>query len=57
MIKITQIKSKIKRLKNQKNTLKAIGLGKINKNIKVRKNNKILGMIKKIKHLIKIENL
>jgi large subunit ribosomal protein L30 len=57
MFKITQIKSTIKRPKNQKITMKTIGLGKINKVIKIKKNHQIIGMIKKIKHLIKIEEI
>ncbi|MEZ7982181.1 MAG: 50S ribosomal protein L30 [Cytophagales bacterium] len=57
MFKITQVKSTIKRPKNQKITMKTIGLGKINKVIKIKKNHQIIGMIKKIKHLIKIEEI
>ena len=57
MFKITQVKSTIKRPKNQKITMKTIGLGKINKVIKIKKNHKIIGIIKKIKHLIKIEEI
>jgi large subunit ribosomal protein L30 len=49
MFKITQIKSTIKRPKNQKITMKTIGLGKINKVIKIKKNHQIIGMIKKNK--------
>jgi len=57
MFKITQVKSTIKRPKNQKITMKTIGLGKINKVIKIKKNHQIIGIIKKIKHLIKIEEI
>lgn len=54
-IKITQIKSTIKKRKKQKSTILAIGLGKINKTIEVKNNKTMIGMINKIKHLIRIE--
>lgn len=57
IIEITQIKSTIKRRKKQKSTILAIGLGKINKTIKVKNNKTMIGMIKKIKHLIKIKEI
>ena len=54
-IKITQIKSFIKKPKNQKLTLKALGLKKIGQSIIHEKSNVIDGMIEKVKHLIKVE--
>ena len=54
-IKITQIKSFIKKPKNQKLTLKALGLKKIGQSVIHEKNNIIDGMIEKVKHLIKVE--
>ena len=56
-IKITQIKSFIKKPKNQKLTLKALGLKKIGQSIIHEKSNVIDGMIKKVKHLIKVEKI
>ena len=56
-IKITQIKSFIKKPKNQKLTLKALGLKKIGQSIIHEKNNIIDGMIEKVKHLIKVEKI
>ena len=56
-IKITQIKSFIKKPKNQKLTLKALGLKKIGQSIIHKKSNVIDGMIEKVKHLIKVEKI
>ena len=56
-IKITQIKSFIKKPKNQKLTLKALGLKKIGQSIIHEKSNVIDGMIEKVKHLIKVEKI
>ena len=56
-IKITQIKSFIKKPKNQKLTLKALGLKKIGQSVIHEKSNVIDGMIKKVKHLIKVDKI
>ena len=56
-IKITQIKSFIKKPKNQKLTLKALGLKKIGQSVIHEKSNVIVGMIEKVKHLIKVEKM
>ena len=56
-IKITQIKSFIKKPKNQKLTLKALGLKKIGQSIIHEKSNVIDVMIEKVKHLIKVEKI
>lgn len=53
-IKITQIRSIIKRPKNQKRTIKALGLGKINKTVEVEATPQINGMVKKVNHLITV---
>jgi large subunit ribosomal protein L30 len=53
--KITQIKSTIKRPKDQKATIVALGLGKINKSVEVEGTPQILGMINKVSHLVKTE--
>ena len=53
-IKIVQVKSKIGRPKVQKKTLEALGLKKINSVVVHNSTPQIMGMINKIKHLIKI---
>ena len=55
-IKITQIKSPINRTKKQKLTLLALGLRKIGMSVEHDRTPNILGMIKKVNHLITVEN-
>lgn len=56
-IKITQVKSGIDRSERQKLTLKALGLNKLNASKEVEATPQILGMVKKVDHLIKVEEL
>lgn len=56
-IKVTQVKSHIDRPKSQKDTIIALGLGKINKSKVHQSNPSIDGMIKKVAHLIRVENI
>ena len=53
-VKIKQVKSKIKRPKDQKDTLEALGLRTIGHIVEHKKTPSIEGMIKKVKHLITI---
>ncbi|HMN33421.1 MAG TPA: 50S ribosomal protein L30 [Chitinophagaceae bacterium] len=55
-IKITQIKSSIDRPERQKATLKALGLNKIDQTVEHEATPQILGMVKKVQHLVKTEN-
>jgi large subunit ribosomal protein L30 len=52
-IKITQVKSAIDRTNRQKATLKALGLKKVNQTVEHEDTPKILGMVKKVEHLVK----
>lgn len=54
-IKITQVRSTIKRPQDQKDTIKALGLGKLNKTVTHNATPQILGMVKKVGHLLKVE--
>jgi len=56
-IKITQIKSAIDRPERQKLTLKALGLNKLSSSKEVEATDQILGMIRKVDHLVKVEEL
>ncbi len=53
-IKVKQIRSRIGRPKDQKLTLDALGLTKINKVVEHNATPQILGMVNKIKHLITV---
>lgn len=56
-VKITQVKSVIDRSKRQKDTMYALGLRKMNQTVVKDLNPQIEGMINKIKHLVKIEEV
>jgi large subunit ribosomal protein L30 len=54
-IKVTQVKSTIDRPERQKRTMVALGLKKLNAVVEVEATPQILGMVKKVNHLIKVE--
>ena len=56
-VKVTQVKSSIKRPKDQKLTLEALGLGRIGKVSEKEATPNTLGMINKVKHLISVEEV
>ena len=56
-LKITQVKSIIDRKKDQKLTIKALGLGKPNYTTIKPDNPQIRGMVEKVKHLITVEEI
>ncbi len=56
-IKITQVRSSIKRPQDQKDTLRALGLRRIRHSVEKELTPVILGMVSKVNHLITIEEL
>ena len=54
-IKITKVHSDIKRPESQKRTLKALGLKKIGQTVEHDDTPNILGMVKKVNHLVSVE--
>ena len=54
-IKVTQVRSTIKRPQDQKRTLAALGLRKIGQVVEHDTTPNILGMINKVKHLVSTE--
>jgi len=52
---ITQVRSSIGRPKRQKDTIIALGLKKLNSPIEKEATPQVLGMINKVKHLLKVE--
>jgi len=56
-IKITQIKSVIDRSERQKRTMQALGLKKINQAVEVEATPSIIGMVRKINHLVAVESI
>ena len=56
-VKVRQIKSTIKRPARQKATIKALGLGKINRTVEVELTPQVEGMINRVGHLVEIEKI
>lgn len=56
-IRVTQVKSKIGSSKRQKRTLEALGLRRINSKVEVEASPQILGMVRKVVHLVQVEEL
>ncbi|MAP55204.1 50S ribosomal protein L30 [Altibacter sp.] len=54
-IKVTKVKSAINRTQTQKRTLEALGLRKIGQTIEHEDTPAVLGMIKKVNHLVSVE--
>ena len=56
-LRVTQIKSSIACPKDHGQTLKALGLGKIGRSVDQVDNPGVRGMIFKVKHLVKVEEI
>ncbi|MCK4357632.1 MAG: 50S ribosomal protein L30 [Candidatus Cloacimonetes bacterium] len=54
-LKITQIKSQIGQKPNKKETLKALGIHKMNQTVIKKDTPEIRGMINTVNHLVKVE--
>ncbi len=52
---ITQVRSAINRTKRQKDTIVALGIKKLNNPVEHEATPQILGMIRKVNHLVKVE--
>lgn len=52
---ITKVKSDIKRPENQKRILKSLGLRKMGQTVEHDETPAILGMVKKVSHLVSVE--
>jgi large subunit ribosomal protein L30 len=56
-IKITQLKSGIGRKIDQKQTLQALGLKRIRHTVEHTATPQIMGMVKKVQHLIQVQEI
>jgi large subunit ribosomal protein L30 len=56
-LKVTQIGSSIGRKYDQEETLVGLGLNKMHKSVILKDTNSVRGMIKKVQHLLKVENI
>lgn len=56
-IRITQVKSKNGKPERQKRTLEALGIRKLNHSVEHEASPQILGMVVKVRHLVKVEDI
>ena len=56
-IRVKQVRSKIRRPKNQKLTLEALGLKKMDQVVEHDATPSILGMVKTVNHLVSVEEI
>jgi large subunit ribosomal protein L30 len=56
-IRITQVKSVIDRPERTKRTVEALGLKKLNATVEVEATPQILGMVNRVGHLLKVEEV
>ena len=56
-IRVKQVRSQIRRPKNQKLTLVALGLRKMNQVVEHDASPTILGMVKTVNHLVSVEEI
>lgn len=56
-IRITQVKSRNGKPERQKRTLDALGIHKLNHSAEHEATPQIMGMVEKVRHLVKIENI
>ena len=56
-VRISQVRSTIKRPQKQKSTIQALGLGRIDKSVEVELTPQIEGMIRKVNHLISVTEI
>lgn len=56
-IQITQVRSRIHCTKRQKHNLDALGLRKLNATVEHEATPQVLGMVNKVKHLLKVTNI
>lgn len=56
-VKITQVKSVIKKSKRQKATMAALGLRKVNHSVEKEVTPQIQGMINTVAHIVRVEEI
>jgi large subunit ribosomal protein L30 len=54
-VRITQVRSKIGQSERHRGTLRALGLGKIGRTVEHEEGPVLAGMLRKVRHLVKIE--
>jgi len=54
-VRVTQVRSKIGQSEKHRGTLRALGLGKIGRSREHQESPELAGMLRKVRHLVKIE--
>ena len=54
-LKITQVRSQIGQTERHRGTLRALGLGKIGRSVERDESPELAGMLRKVRHLVKVE--
>ena len=55
-VRITQVRSQIGQSEQHRGTLRALGLGKIGRSVERDESPVLAGMLRKVRHLVKVEN-
>jgi large subunit ribosomal protein L30 len=55
-LKITQIRSQIGQSERHRGTLRALGLGKIGRSAEHQESPQLAGMLRKVRHLVRVED-
>ena len=56
-IRVTQTRSKIGQSQRHRGTLRALGLGKIGRSAEHQESPQLAGMLRKVRHLVKVEDV
>ncbi len=55
-LRITQVRSAIGQSERHRGTLRALGLGRIGRSVEHAESPVLAGMLRKVRHLVKVEN-
>ena len=56
-VKVTQVRSQIGQSEKHRGTLRALGLGKIGRSVEREEGPVLAGMLRKVRHLVKVEDV
>jgi large subunit ribosomal protein L30 len=56
-LRITQVRSQIGQSERHRGTMRALGLGKIGRTVEREDSRETLGMLRKVRHLVRVEEI
>jgi large subunit ribosomal protein L30 len=56
-VKVTQVRSQIGQSERHRGTLRALGLGRIGRSVEKPASPEVEGMVRKVRHLVKVEEV